>query len=132
MDSSYVHVAALSPIEVGRLGEDLCSSHLESLGLTIVERNWHTPFGEVDIIAQDGDETVFVEVKTRLALGESDTRPEVRFDDEKRDRYRRLIVSWCATHPGSATPRLDVAGIKLVADGKAQLRYYTDVLVGDL
>lgn len=53
-------------IALGRKGEDLAAQHLESLGYTILERNWRAKGirQEIDVIAQDGDTVVFVEVKT--------------------------------------------------------------------
>ena len=53
-------------IALGRKGEDLAARHLESLGYTILHRNWRAKGirQEIDIIAQDGDTIVFVEVKT--------------------------------------------------------------------
>jgi putative endonuclease len=48
----------------GRLGENLAVTYLEELGYRILERNFrYSRIGEIDIIAQEGDEVVFVEVK---------------------------------------------------------------------
>lgn len=49
----------------GKLGEDLVCVFLEKKGYNILERNFHSRWGEIDIIAKDGDAVVFVEVKTR-------------------------------------------------------------------
>jgi len=49
----------------GTVGERIAASHLESLGWTLLGRNYRTRLGEVDIIARDGDELVFVEVRTK-------------------------------------------------------------------
>ncbi len=56
---------------LGKWGEQLAKEHLKGLGYQIIDLNHRTPFGEIDIIAQDGTELVFVEVKTRSsnALG---------------------------------------------------------------
>lgn len=56
---------------LGRTGEDLAADFLERAGMVILERNFRCVRGEVDIIARDGDDVVFVEVKTRrtAALG---------------------------------------------------------------
>lgn len=53
------------PHEIGKIGEDLATKYLESLGYTIIERNFVARQGEIDIIAKDKEELVFVEVKTR-------------------------------------------------------------------
>ena len=50
--------------ELGAAGEDFAQSWLERQGYTIIERNWRTRTGEIDIIAQKEDTLIFVEVKT--------------------------------------------------------------------
>ena len=49
----------------GSSGEDLACNELERLGYLILERRYRCKLGEIDIIARDGDVTVFVEVKAR-------------------------------------------------------------------
>lgn len=51
--------------EIGKIGENLAAAYLENLGYTIIERNFIATQGEIDIIAKDKDELVFIEVKTR-------------------------------------------------------------------
>ena len=52
--------------EKGKLGEDLAAEFLKEKNYEILERNWrYGQFGEIDIIAKDNNELVFVEVKTR-------------------------------------------------------------------
>jgi putative endonuclease len=48
--------------EIGAWGEGVASDWLSERGYKIVARNVHTPYGEIDIIAQQGDMTIFVEV----------------------------------------------------------------------
>ena len=48
----------------GNQGEKRASAYLESKGFEIIERNWRTNRGEIDIIAVKNDIIVFVEVKT--------------------------------------------------------------------
>lgn len=52
---------------VGNFGEMLVITYLENLNYKILERNYNTKFGEIDIIAKDKDEYVFIEVKTRTS-----------------------------------------------------------------
>lgn len=49
----------------GRWGEDYAAGYLTQQGYAIIGRNVRTPYGEIDLIAMDGDVIVFVEVKTR-------------------------------------------------------------------
>ena len=51
--------------KLGQRGEALAERHLKKLGYQIVERNYRTPLGEIDLIARDNGTLVFVEVKTR-------------------------------------------------------------------
>lgn len=51
--------------ETGKIGEDLATKYLENLGYTIIERNFVAKQGEIDIVAKDKEELVFIEVKTR-------------------------------------------------------------------
>ncbi len=50
----------------GKKGEDLATEFLENKGYLIVERNFSTRFGELDIVCLDGEILVFVEVKTKI------------------------------------------------------------------
>ncbi len=51
--------------QIGRWGEQAASEYLQKKGYTILRRNARTPFGEIDIIAQQGEFIIFVEVKAR-------------------------------------------------------------------
>lgn len=50
---------------LGRAGEDAAVRYLREQGYRILERNFRCRFGEIDLIARDGDMLVFIEVKTR-------------------------------------------------------------------
>jgi len=51
--------------QFGNQGEACAANFLESKGYTILASQWRCPFGEIDLIAEQGSEIVFVEVKTR-------------------------------------------------------------------
>ena len=55
----------MNNIEKGRLGEEIALKYIISKGGTIVEKNYRTKMGEIDLIARMNGELVFVEVKTR-------------------------------------------------------------------
>lgn len=99
--------------EVGALGERLAVEHLQGLGLLILQRNWRCRYGELDIIASEGDHTlVFVEVKTRS--GDAFGGLEQAVTPQKLRRVRRLAGIWLAGQqrrwPGL---RIDVVGVRL-------------------
>ena len=60
---------------LGKTGEDLAVDELERRGYAILARRYRTRHGEIDIVARDGETTVFVEVKAR-ATGEFGTAAE--------------------------------------------------------
>jgi len=54
--------------EIGKLGEKFAVKYLEQIGYKILERNFECKQGEIDIIAIDNEELVFIEVKTRTNI----------------------------------------------------------------
>lgn len=52
-------------IKLGKLGEKMAADFLRGKGAQIIEQNFYTRFGEIDLIARLGDEFLFCEVKTR-------------------------------------------------------------------
>ena len=56
---------ALNRRTVGAVGENVAANYLKGRGYRIVERNYRVRFGEIDIIAEQEGDLVFVEVKTR-------------------------------------------------------------------
>ncbi len=68
---------------IGNIGEDVATRYLEKLGYKILERNFRCKSGEIDIIAQDKDEIVFIEVKTRKVLSYGDPAESVNEPKQK-------------------------------------------------
>lgn len=54
--------------QIGKIGEDIAAEYLKKQGYSIMERNFRCKQGEIDMIAMDKEEIVFIEVKTRLSL----------------------------------------------------------------
>jgi putative endonuclease len=97
---------------LGRRGEDLAAAHLTRAGLRIIDRNWRCGQGEIDIVARDGGETVFVEVKTRSGVGYG--HPLESITAAKLARLRRLAAAWCEAHTGPHD-RIRVDAIAVIA-----------------
>lgn len=56
----------MTTLAIGNKGEELACAYLKSLGYRVVKQNFRIRGGEIDIVARDGDNLVFVEVKTRF------------------------------------------------------------------
>lgn len=106
-------MTGLTRIELGALGEDIAATHLESLGMRILQRNWRCRYGELDVIAEaPADTVVFVEVKTRAGDGFGGVEQAV--SPQKVGRIRRLAALWLAQQPRNwAQVRIDVVGIRV-------------------
>jgi putative endonuclease len=105
---------------VGRSGEDHAAGHLERLGYRLLARNVRTRFGEIDLIAYDGQTIVFAEVKTRRATslrraGAQSPQPLESLRPRQRSRLRRLARAWLSDHsverPRAAEIRFDAIGV---------------------
>jgi|WetSurMetagenome_2_1015567.scaffolds.fasta_scaffold09067_4 putative endonuclease len=51
--------------EIGRRGEDLAEEYFHNLGFDILARNYHTAYGEIDLVIEKDKAIIFIEVKTR-------------------------------------------------------------------
>ncbi len=101
-------------LTLGKLGEDLARRELRRRGYAILARRYRTRFGEIDIIARDGDTLVFVEVKTRRSNGFGGALAAV--DHRKQRRLVTMARSYLLGLPGPVPPcRFDVVGVTVPA-----------------
>ncbi len=92
--------------ELGKWGEDQAAAFLEHHGYRIIERDWKSGRRDIDIIATDGNEVVFVEVKTRRnrLYGE----PEEAVDYHKLQSLRIAINHHIQYHRINSEVRFDI------------------------
>ena len=105
---------------LGRLGEQLAADHLVRRGFRIVERNYRTRWGELDIIAYDGQTLAFCEVKTRR-LREDQPGPLEAVRGLKRSRIRKMAGRWLierTERPYADELRFDAIGVTFDPSGK--------------
>ncbi len=94
----------------GAWGERLAATHYRRLGYVVVDRNWRSPTGELDLVLQRGDLFVFSEVKTRRTdmFGPA----EAAVGAAKQRRIRLLAFEWLRANEVYATKiRFDVVAI---------------------
>jgi putative endonuclease len=105
---------------LGELGERLAAEHLERRGFEIVERNFRTRWGELDIVAFDGRVLAFCEVKTRrLAAGDGTPFEAVR--GRKQAQVRKMAGQWLIgriERPHADLLRFDVIGVTFDLAGR--------------
>lgn len=97
--------------KAGALGEVIASRYLRENGYNIVSANYRTRFGEIDLIAGNGEYLVFIEVKTRH-VG-SKLRPCEAVDSVKQAKLIRTAALYLASHPTDLQPRFDVIEVWL-------------------
>ena len=101
--------------QLGRRGEDAACDLYRRLGFQVVERNYRSGRGEVDVVARRGDTLVFCEVKTRRSDGWG--IPAEAVDHSKQARLRRLAAAWLAERrPGFVDVRFDVVSVIVRGD----------------
>jgi putative endonuclease len=80
--------------KVGRWGEETAAIYLGKRGYEIIARNARTPYGEIDIIARQGDVTIFIEVKTLTSS--RNFFPEQNVTARKREHMLACADSYAA------------------------------------
>ncbi|EHI46751.1 hypothetical protein OPAG_03553 [Rhodococcus opacus PD630] len=120
MEAAVAHNLAL-----GAHGEDLAARYLTEAGMEIVDRNWRSRYGEVDLIAAEGDWLVFVEVKTRRGLGYGSPAEAVTFSKQR--RIRLLAVEWLRDSGRHwSRVRFDVVAIMIGHGPQPQIEHVRD------
>jgi putative endonuclease len=112
--------------EVGRRGEELAARRLERLGYEVIERNYRTRAGEIDLIAVRGGTLVFCEVKTLVrrtgGSGNGPAFPLEAVGRAKQVQVRRLARGWLADRDGGPRRytelRFDAIGVLVDAAGE--------------
>lgn len=113
-----VHVQVVTPRKaLGNFGERVAAHRLESEGLRVIARNVRTPGGEIDLVAEDGADLAFIEVRTRRdfagAAAESLTPAKLR-------RMWQCAMDYCQANGVSPERvRIDLISIDLGPNGEA-------------
>lgn len=105
--------------ETGRLGENIARSYLIEKGYSIIETNYSTRCGEIDIIARDGKLIVFIEVKTRRGIKFGYPREAV--DKHKQQKIKNIAELYMLRKKLADMPvRLDVIEVFIDENNNAK------------
>ena len=114
----------------GDICEKIAAKHLTNRNFDIVDRNYRKKWGELDIVAKNGNALHFIEVK-----GTSDLRvqPEENIHSWKQKRLWRAIQTWLLEHPEyeEAEWQIDVMAVFLDLEAKkAKIRWTKNIILG--
>jgi putative endonuclease len=111
----------------GQCGEEKAAYFLKDLGYEIIERNYRGPRGEIDLIAQDGCEIVFFEVKNWDAYPQHALERVI--GKQKQSRICRTAKRFIMDNPqhGERTVRFDVV---LLTEGMTKITHIENAFGG--
>ena len=106
-------------LKLGKFGEDLALRKIKQLGYQYITRNYRCSFGEIDLIAKDGDCLVFIEIKTRKGRSLDYTKEAI--DYRKKRQISKVALAYMkAHHCYDVKSRFDVIAINII-QGKEQV-----------
>ncbi len=115
--------------EIGNSGEAFVAEYLKGKGYIISAKNYRTRFGEIDVIAENNDEILFVEVKTRKE--NSYVRP---YEYVNKEKQRKIFVTasiYLQNNGFGLSPRFDVAEVFVGLNGSMRLNYFENAFGAD-
>lgn len=119
-------MAKLYNFQKGRRGEEIAASYLRSKGFKILEQNFHTRFGEIDLIATKKSKTHFIEVK--LKVGDTFGTPEEMIDKRKIIQVLKTAQIYMMKNGNNYTSQIDAICIVKSPDGELKrLDYYENL-----
>lgn len=105
---------------LGRAGEDRAAQFLAKKGYKILERNYSTRSGEIDLVALHNGEVVFVEVKTRMS--DAYGAPELAVNLQKQRRMIKAALGYIKYKKLHQMPcRFDVVAITAAVENGVEL-----------
>ncbi len=113
--------------QVGNLGEQLACAYLESNGYNIFAQNYHSRYGELDIVATNPKYVAFVEVKTRKF--NTAIRPCLSVNKSKRDKIMRTAYLFLKKYGLQLQPRFDICEVYLINNSLHHINYIENAFI---
>lgn len=112
--------------ETGKKGEAIARDYLENNGYEILAQNWHYDRIELDLIAKDQEELVFVEVKTRSSSAFG--YPEEFVDEAKEANLLEAAEAFIETYEYEGELRFDIIAIVMGSKGHNEIQHFRDAI----
>ena len=111
---------SMAKVRLGKRGEELAEGYLRSAGCSILAANYRCPWGEIDLVVQDGKELAFIEVRTRRGLAYGTPRESIT--RKKADHLVATAQDYLQNHvPENERPdlawRIDLVSVQMT-DGQ--------------
>jgi len=115
--------------QIGQLGERAAQKYLQNKGYAIIEQNYYSRFGEIDIVAKEGERFVFVEVKTRTNVNYG--LPEQSVGRRKHSKVSKTIQDYFWKKKiVTENYRFDVIAVFLnMTTNMAKIKHYRAVII---
>ena len=117
-------------LQTGKYGEEKAAEYLTQIGYRIIAKNVSCRHGEIDIIASDADEIVFVEVRTR-SFGWL-MPPEFTVGPEKIKKLKRSARIWTESRRYTGFWRIDLIAITIREGSRPSIEHIKDITEGIL
>ena len=108
--------------ETGDTAEHIAQGYLVEKGYKILDTNWRIGHLELDIIAQDGEELVVVEVKSRE--GEAFEQPTDAISEKKIKKIITAAEAWIQFHDWEKDTRFDLILVTILGTNNYELEHY--------
>lgn len=115
--------------DIGNRGEQLVADYIRKKGYIISARNFRTKYGEIDVIAENDDEILFIEVKTR-----SDRAAVRPYEYVNLSKQRKIFITadiYLRNNGFGLQPRFDVAEVLVSKTGVMSLNYIENAFGAD-
>ena len=102
----------MSKKQLGKSGEEHSIQSLIKQGYEIIQQNFHSPYGEIDIIARDRHHLVFIEVKTRTKESVDHAKYSITYSKQKKITKTAMYFLQNYSNPEILEYRFDVIILK--------------------
>ena len=121
----------MSNLQTGASGQKRAENFLRAKGYKILGVNFRTRYGEIDIIAREGDDLVFVEVKTMQQYSRSGLQPEDQLTKAKLRKTQKTALLYAGHYPKKIDEkrgwRIDLLAIVLKTDLEPEIKHYENI-----
>ncbi len=114
--------------KLGSWGEERAKAYLQERGYEIVAQNVRSAYGEIDLLAKQGDTLVFVEVKARSSTDFG--FPEEAVTETKQQHLLDCALDYLQSHPEHSEWRIDVISVLRSKDGPPEIEHFENAIDG--